>query len=132
MGKVELSLYKENLIRTIKTSCAIKIFFCALSLPLWGEMTIEEDTLQQFVERREYALQRQKELQKRIRLFHEEKQRFSESDVSKQQARRMVNAAKDVLEIITEQHLQYLFSSDYMEELLLFSSIAGKNRPTRP
>jgi hypothetical protein len=44
----------------------------------------------------------------------------------------MVHTARKILSEIQELHIQHLFSSEYLEELTLFSSIAGKTTPTRP
>jgi hypothetical protein len=64
--------------------------------------------------------------------FKKQKETFIQGEQTKQHAGRMVRTARSILEIISDQHLQYLFSVDYMQELSMFSSIAGKNGIKRP
>jgi hypothetical protein len=64
--------------------------------------------------------------------FKEQKQVFIQGEQTKRHASRMVRTAREILDIISNQHLQYLFSPDYIEELTLFSSIAGKSVVKRP
>lgn len=77
-------------------------------------------------------LEEQKALETLMRLFRVQKQQFIEGNETKQQAGLIVKTARQILEKIEELHLQHLFSSEYMEELALFSSIAGKTAPRRP
>jgi hypothetical protein len=74
----------------------------------------------------------QQVLREKMLLFYDQKERFIQGDESKLHASQMVRTAHQILSAIREQRLQYLFSSQYLEELALFSSIAEKNKPTRP
>ncbi len=74
----------------------------------------------------------QKELREHMLLFHSHKEQFMRGNQTKIQAARMVKTASRVLETITKNHLAHLFSSEYLEELAFFSSIAGKQTPARP
>lgn len=60
------------------------------------------------------------------------RQAFAQGDHSKQRANLLLQEAREVLAIISEEHLQYVFPIDYLDELNFFSSIAGKNGIKRP
>lgn len=77
-------------------------------------------------------LSQQQELKEMILLFRDQEEEFFRGNQSKSHAKKMVDSARRILEIIKSAHLEHLFSSEYLEELALFSSIAGKNSPTRP
>lgn len=77
-------------------------------------------------------LEQQKELKKLMTLFREHEERFFQGDQSKEHSLKMVNCARQILELVKNAHLEHLFSSEYIEELALFSSIAGKKTPPRP
>lgn len=64
--------------------------------------------------------------------FNHLKEAFVQGDESKKTASAMVYTAREILEIISDQHLEFHFSKDYLDELTLFSSIAGKNGIKRP
>lgn len=64
--------------------------------------------------------------------FKQLKESFVQGDQTKKNASAMVRTAREILEIITIQHLQFHFSKDYLDELTAFSSIAGKNGIRRP
>lgn len=84
------------------------------------------------IEATQVKLQQQKELKELVRLFQQQEERFFKGDQSKGHAAKMVSTARQILERIKEAHLEHLFSSEYLEELALFSSIAGKSTPKRP
>ncbi len=77
-------------------------------------------------------LEQQKELKTLMLQFRDQEELFFRGDQSKEHAARMVNTARQILDIIRKAHLEYLFPSEYLEELTLFSSIAGKTAPARP
>ena len=60
--------------------------------------------------------------------FRRQKEEFAGGNQTKAHAAQMVRTARQIYESITTYHLHYLFSQEYLEELLFFSSIAGKNR----
>ncbi len=55
---------------------------------------------------------------------------FLKGDQTKLHAHYMIEAAKESLQIIKKYHLQHLFSSDFMEDLALFSQIGTKEKPS--
>ena len=99
-----------------------------LSKPAEGEVA----RIDHLIEATEQKLQKQKELKGLMLAFHEQEERFFLGDQSKMHAAKMVHSAREILDIIKTSHLEHLFSSEYMEELALFSSIAGKTTPARP
>lgn len=84
------------------------------------------------IEATQEKLSKQKELKALMLIFQEQEEQFFLGDQSKTHAAKMVHSARQILEMIKAYHLEHLFSSEYMEELTLFSSIAGKTSPTRP
>lgn len=64
--------------------------------------------------------------------FKSEREAFASGDYSKKRAAQMVRNAKEILQIITDLHIQHLFSNEYLEELKVFTSIASKNQIKRP
>lgn len=77
-------------------------------------------------------LEIQKFLKEKMIRFVEQKEQFAAGQQTKQHASRMVHTAQEIYEIIKDYRLQYLFTSHYLEELALFSSIAKKTVPARP
>lgn len=73
-------------------------------------------------------LEVQKQMHQLMRDFRDQKDAFAAGNQTKSHAARMVRTARQIYESITAHHLEYLFSKEYLEELLFFSSIAGKNR----
>jgi len=88
--------------------------------------------LSRLIDVQERRLATQKELCDKMELFRAQKEAFIEGDISQFHALTMVNNARDILGLIQEGHLAYLFPSVYLEELVFFSSIAGKSAPARP
>ena len=78
----------------------------------------------------------QLEFQKQLRLlmveFIKQKEEFAQGNQTKAHASSMVRTARQIYEGISTFHLQNLFPQDYLDELVFFSSIAGKNTVTRP
>lgn len=77
-------------------------------------------------------LEKQKELKALMLEFREQQDQFFQGDQSKAHASKMVITAHKILEMIKQSRIHHLFSSDYLEELALFSSIANKSAPARP
>ncbi len=75
----------------------------------------------------EEQLKVQQHLKELMINFKKQKEAFIQGDQSKRNASTMVRTAREILQIITYQHLQFHFSKDYLDELTVFSSIAGKN-----
>lgn len=99
------------------------------SNPLAGD---EVATLERLIEINEKRLVIQKKIRDQMKLFKEQKEAFILGNQTQKHAFTMVSNARHILGEIKEEHLSYLFSSDYLEELVFFSSIAGKSAPLRP
>jgi hypothetical protein len=108
--------------------------FALLLLPISVAYPKEDEVavMEYLIEATEKNLLMQKVLKEKILLFSEQKERFMLGEQSKQYASQMVRTAFEIYEIVKEHRLQYLFTSQYLEELALFSSIARKSYPTRP
>jgi len=77
-------------------------------------------------------LEKQIELKRIMIEFNQQEEDFVNGLQTKAHAAKMVRTARKILEMITDLHLQHLFLSQYMDELTVFASIAGKNTPPRP
>jgi hypothetical protein len=75
----------------------------------------------------EKQLEAQKKVKDLIEEIRQNQEMFLKGEESKLHARYMLRAAKECLELIRAHHLHHLFSSDFMEELALFSQIGSKN-----
>ena len=64
--------------------------------------------------------------------FRRQKEEFAQGNETKAHVAQMVRTARQIYESIAVHHLQHLFSQEYLDELLFFSSIAGKNRVKSP
>jgi len=80
----------------------------------------------------EARLALQKKLKEQMSLFQWQRESFAQGEQSQKHALAMVLNAREILGMIKEAHLSYLFPTDYLEELVFFSSIAGKSAPARP
>lgn len=94
-----------------------------LLLPRENEM----GALEHLIQSTERKLETQKQLKALMQTLRAQEDRFFQGDQSKQHAGKLVHSARQVLEIIKENHLEHLFTSAYLQELALFSSIAGKS-----
>lgn len=92
----------------------------------------EVETLEKLIDVNEKRLTAQKELKLKMSLFQKQKDEFLRGNESKSHAFSMVTNAREILTVIKQEHLAYLFRPDYLEELVFFSSIAGKTIPLRP
>jgi hypothetical protein len=99
------------------------------SVPIFKD---EVEALELLIESNEKRIILQKDLRELMKLFQKQKEAFILGDESKTHAFKMVSNAREILGLLKEEHLAYLFSSDYLEELVFFSSIAGKSSPIRP
>lgn len=79
---------------------------------------------------------RQLEMQKNLKdlmvQFRDQKESFVQGNQTKEHAGKMVRTARQIYEIITANHLEYVFPKDYLDELTFFSSIAGKSGISKP
>lgn len=77
-------------------------------------------------------LETQKQLKKLMLQFREQQEAFVQGEESKTLAGQMVRTARQIHELITANHIEHLFPKDYLDELNFFSSIAGKNKISKP
>lgn len=92
----------------------------------------EVKSLEKLIEVNEDRLLVQKELREKMISFQKQKEEFIAGNESQKHAFSMVTNAREILGEIKRENLAYLFSSEYLEELVFFSSIAGKSSPIRP
>lgn len=92
----------------------------------------EVAVVDRLIQATEEQLKLQQHLKELMVNFHNQKEVFIQGDQTKKHVGLMVQTAREILEIITSQHWQFHFSQDYLDELTLFSSIAGKNGIKRP
>ena len=104
--------------------------FCAISIKLFAEQEIYAVT--HLIEATKKNLDSQLALKEKMQRFIEQKEKFRLGEHTKNLAFLMVQNASEIRSIIAEHHLEYLFTSQYLEELAFFSLIAHKKTPTRP
>jgi len=92
----------------------------------------EISSLQQLISVNEKRLAAQKELKAKMERFKKQKEEFLLGNQSKSHTFSMVSTAEEILVSVKEEHLSYLFATDYLEELLFFSSVAAKSVPIKP
>lgn len=92
----------------------------------------EVSSLEQLIIVNEKRLLAQKTLKEKMQLFQKQKEEFLLGNQSKSHSFAMVSNARQVLVSIKEEHLSYLFATEYLEELIFFSSIAAKSVPIKP
>ena len=99
-----------------------------LSLPREDEVAAMDHLIE--------VTEKQAKIQKELRIlmvqFKEHQEVFFKGEQTKQRAYQMVMTASQILAMISEHHMQHLFASEYLQELAMCSSIAGKSKPTRP
>ena len=92
----------------------------------------EISSLAQLISVNEKRLVVQKEIKTKMERFKKQKEEFLLGNQSKSHTFSMVSNAREILVSVKEEHLSYLFATDYLEELLFFSSIAAKSVPIKP
>ncbi|NGX26711.1 MAG: hypothetical protein K940chlam6_00636 [Chlamydiae bacterium] len=111
--------------------------------PLYADLRIPETPLQEkidlephedeliTIERMIFLTEQQLEAQKKIKNLIKEmrhnKDMFLKGEESKLHAYYMIQAGKQCLDLIRSYHLYPLFSSDFMEELAIFTKIGTKH-----
>ncbi len=105
-----------------------------VSLEETRPLLIEDEvkSLAKLIEVNESRLEVQKKLKEKMVSFQKQKEEFIAGNDSQKHAFAMVSNAREILGEIKKENLAYLFSSEYLEELVFFSSIAGKSSPIRP
>ena len=92
----------------------------------------ELSAIAQLISIQQKKLERQRDLKDQIIQLRMQKAAFMNGNTTLKHANLMVSTAKEILGMIDEEKLAYLFSIDYIEELMFFSSLAEKSRPIRP
>jgi hypothetical protein len=92
----------------------------------------ELSAITQFIVIQQKRLERQRDLKNQILEFRVQKVAFMNGNKTVKHASLMVSTAKEIFNSINEMKIAYLFSADYIEELIFFSSVAEKSRPIRP
>lgn len=80
----------------------------------------------------EKKLTSQKKLKELMLFLKAQEDLFLQAPSDKKQAYTLVSTARSALEIITELHIEHLFSESFLQDLQFYSSIAGKLKPSRP
>jgi predicted ABC-type ATPase len=92
----------------------------------------EVAAMNHLLENTSHQMEVQRQMRQLMLDFRRQKEEFVQGNQTKSHAAQMVRTARQIYESVTAHHLQYLFSQEYLEELLFFSSIAGKNRVKSP
>ena len=92
----------------------------------------EISSLQQLILVNEKRLVAQKNLKEKMQLLQKQKEEFLLGNQSKSHTFSMVSNARQILISVKEEHLSYLFDTEYLEELIFFSSLATKSVPMKP
>lgn len=92
----------------------------------------EIEAVERLIEEQQKHLARQLELKDMMKEFQQQKEEFMQGKQTQKHAIAMVSNARDILASINEEHIAHLFPAEYLEELVFFSSVAGKSRPIRP
>lgn len=111
------------------------ILLCAWFCPAWseqGQVNDEVEAIDNLIKATEQKLEVEKQLKTLMIKFNQQQDEFFKGNQTKHHAFRMVSTAREIMEIVSNNHLKHLFSKEYLDELVLFSSIAGKSSPVRP
>jgi ribosomal protein L28 len=84
------------------------------------------EVLEQSIERTQKNLETQKKIKDLLVELNSLKKRFVKNETSKEEAWRMVKVSANVLKLIENDHLEHLFSVEFLEELKVFSTYATK------
>lgn len=95
-------------------------------------MEDEVEAVDHLIKATEEKLEVQKQLKLLMVKFKRQQDEFFMGNQTKHHAFRMVTTAREIMEIVGANHLTHLFSKEYLDELVLFSSIAGKALVVRP
>ena len=108
------------------------IVILLLASPLWAEESDEFSAITSLILSTEKRLTAEKELKELMHRFKLQRESFLEGEQSKTHVSTMANTARRILEIMTTEHVRHLFSSEYLEELTVFSSVGQRRLLTRP
>jgi len=126
----------------------VKVIYLSLIFSLFGSFQLTADqvieekkapffedeisSLHRLIQVNEKRLGLQKELKEKMHLLQKQKDEFVLGNQSKSHTFTMVSNARKILISIKEENLSYLFDTEYLEELLFFSSLATKSVPMKP
>jgi hypothetical protein len=128
MVRIFSTIFSSIMFSAVLGVAAIQVPQSSLAEPKNGHLAEDEIAVMgHLMENTSQQLEVQKQMQQLMRDFRKQKDAFAAGNQTKPHAARMVRTARQIYESITAHHLEYLFSKDYLEELLFFSSIAGKN-----
>lgn len=99
------------------------LFILTLCVPVFGH---EADTLEDLIQMTEKNLTTQKNLLKAIREYEEKQAAFLKDSNSGKLATQLVRSASHVYKQIEKEHLQHLFSPDFLRDLRFFYEIGQK------
>lgn len=99
------------------------LFILTLYVPVFGN---EADTLQNLIQLTEKNLATQKNLLKAIRDYEEKQAAFIKDSNNGKLATQLVRSAMRVHTQIEKEHLQHLFSPDFLRDLRFFYEIGQK------
>lgn len=105
------------------------------SLTEVGNSLTDEDEIKaidQLIQTTAEQLEVQKHIRELMLQFQKLKEEFVQGKQTKSHTAQMVKTARQIYELITANHLEHLFTKDYLDELAFFSSIAGKGAVKRP
>ncbi len=119
------------------------LFFCSLGfVQLIADQVVEEkkapffedeiSSLHRLIQVNEKRLTTQKEIKEMMELLQKQKDAFVLGNQSKSHTFSMVSNARKILVSVKSENLSYLFDTEYLEELLFFSSLATKSVPMKP
>ena len=89
------------------------------------EVTVndEVDAIHNLVARTEANLEKQKELEELIVRYREEQELFMKKDDPSRRLVRMVTLSKKIQRCMKQQHLEALFSEQFLQELTVFTQM---------
>lgn len=124
------AIKNETLVKTNKLFYILTFFILACR-PVFGVSKEGEElqTLGDLIASSERQLVVYKELHALIAQFQKEQDLFHEGEETKDLALQMVQTASKIQRFAKEHGLMHLFSSFFVEELNLFSTIAKKQNP---
>jgi hypothetical protein len=100
------------------------------SVPLSPEDELK--TIEQLIINTTKQLETEKQLRELMMQFKKQKDEFIQGNQTRSHTARMVKTARQIHEMLIVHHLDHLFTKEYIDELVFFSSIAGKSAVTRP
>lgn len=114
------------------------IYFIAFGAFIFGNLQADElisdemEVIDRMIRITENQLVLQKQMRELMIELRITKELFMKEESSKKYASDLVQTAYCLWNMIMDNHMEHLFTADYMEDLHFFSSIAAKNTIKRP